>query len=853
MIASGTKLGPYEIVAPIGAGGMGEVYRARDTRLSREVAIKVLPAEFTRDAERLRRFEQEARAASALNHPNILTIFDIGSHEGVPYVVYELLEGATLRETGAVSQRRAMEFAQQIAQGLAAAHDKGITHRDLKPENLFVTTDDRVKILDFGLPKVSGPAEVHVDATQSGQTQPGAVLGTVGYMSPEQVRGEAADHRADIFSFGAILYEMISQRRAFRADSSVSTMHAILTEDPPLLEHAALERIVRHCLEKSPARRFQSARDIGFALEAISGTSASKVAALPQPRRKLWAAVAVAAAIVAAAALGYMLHAPRAETNWTATLLPGPATSFEPRVSPDGRTVAFEAMVDNLTQVAVINPESGDWSVLTKDRSRGYVEHLSWSKDGSTIYYHRILDVPRGIYSVPMLGGEERLVLEEAGRPEVLPDGSLLVTKINAQRQPQIYRFWPQNGRLEALPALLFDDEFTSIRVFSDGLEAAFLGRSLGQNEDHLVVMDLASHRLRRIDGDLAVDPRGISVDSARSKVLAVVKAGDLQQVVALPRSGSAAAQIVLSLHTVPWYVDVGPDGSVYLDQVGRTTEVLRYPASGGVPEHLPGSGLNHFQVVNHFLPLPGGKSLLEAPFAGRYRLMVAAAGKDPQTLVQTNEETAMPGALLPGGQLAFVLGSGAQRTIAIASMADGRIVRRLTSTQGNGLSYYGNSLAASPDGRTLYYSSANTIWSVPSTGGQPSKILSGDSVTGHPNGRELFIQINEAEGARIVRLPVSGGEAKPIPLQLPSGMRIVTVPLTANAVSPNGQLVVGVATPDIWFYQAAIVDVETGKVQKIPLRLDGDVLSPGWTADGRVASLGKPINSSIWRYRPAP
>src|SRR5205809_1482213 len=276
----------YKVLSLLGEGGMGEVYRARDAKLGRDVAIKVLPAAFSADAERLRRFEQEAQAAGALNHPNILVIFHIGTHEGAPYIVSELLEGETLRERmagAALPQRKAIDYALQTAHGLAAAHAKGIVHRDLKPENLFVTNDGRVKILDFGLAKLIATS----DGTQSQtevptrkvNTDPGTVMGTMGYMSPEQLRGKTADHRSDIFSFGAILYEMLSGKRAFRGDSMAETMSAILREDPPDLSETnktvspALERVVRHCLEKNPAERFHSARDLAFAIESLSGSA----------------------------------------------------------------------------------------------------------------------------------------------------------------------------------------------------------------------------------------------------------------------------------------------------------------------------------------------------------------------------------------------------------------------------------------------------------------------------------------------------------------------------------------------------------------------------------------------------
>lgn len=284
----GQTISHYSVTAKLGAGGMGEVWRARDARLNRDVAIKVLPASFASDADRLRRFEQEARATSVLNHPNILTVYDIGNQDGSPFLVAELLEGEELREqlnAGALTPRRAIEYATQIASGLAAAHAKGIVHRDLKPENIFVTTDGRVKILDFGLAKLR-PLSRTLDSgsdvqTQKAMTDPGVIMGTVGYMSPEQVRGEEADQRSDIFSFGAILYEMLSGQRAFRRDTMAETMTAILKEDPPELSETnakinpQLGKIVRRCLEKKPERRFHSAHDLAFALEALSPPSTS--------------------------------------------------------------------------------------------------------------------------------------------------------------------------------------------------------------------------------------------------------------------------------------------------------------------------------------------------------------------------------------------------------------------------------------------------------------------------------------------------------------------------------------------------------------------------------------------------
>jgi len=316
MLTTGTHLGPYEILGLIGAGGMGEVYRARDTRLGRDVAIKVLPAQVAADPDRLRRFEQEARAVAALDHPNILAIHDIGSHEGAPYIVTELLEGESLREklTGSpLPPRKVLGVAIQVASGLAAAHEKGIVHRDLKPENIFVTRDGQAKILDFGVAKLvpkREQAERSVAPTVLEGTDPGIVMGTAGYMSPEQVRGQSVDHRSDIFSFGCVLYEMVTGRRAFARATAADTMAAILTEEPPDPSgiHQAvllpLSRVIAHCLEKQPEERFESARDLAFELRAIlADTGPAKPATITtSTRRRRVVGLALAAVTVLVAA-----------------------------------------------------------------------------------------------------------------------------------------------------------------------------------------------------------------------------------------------------------------------------------------------------------------------------------------------------------------------------------------------------------------------------------------------------------------------------------------------------------------------------------------------------------------------
>src|SRR4051812_16090121 len=305
---------------------MGEVYAARDTRLNRDVAIKVLPADVAADPERVRRFEEEARAVATLAHPNILAIHDVGEQAGVHYLVTELLEGETLRDAlkeGALSPRRAVETAVQIAAGLAAAHQKGIVHRDLKPENIFLTRDGHAKILDFGLAKQQKSAAAAQGVTlTSSHTAPGTVMGTAAYMAPEQVRGEPADHRADIFALGLILFEMLAGGPAFKRDSSVETMSAILKEDAPEFEASAavppsVDRIIRRCLEKNPEQRFQSAKDTAFALEALSGstTAQRKLEAATQPARRRWLVPAIAGAVIVALIAAVVFLALRPSTS----------------------------------------------------------------------------------------------------------------------------------------------------------------------------------------------------------------------------------------------------------------------------------------------------------------------------------------------------------------------------------------------------------------------------------------------------------------------------------------------------------------------------------------------------------
>jgi len=427
---AGQQVDHYQIVSLLGRGGMGEVYRARDTRLDREVAFKVLPAAYSTDADRLRRFEQEACAAGKLNHPNVLTVYDVGVHGGAPYIVTELLEGEELRaqlRQGAVPQRRALDYAQQIANGLAAAHAKDIVHRDLKPENIFVTSDGRVKILDFGLAKLKAPVSGStVETAQALSTSPGVVMGTAGYMSPEQVRGHDTDGRADIFALGVILYEMLSGRRPFSGESAVEVMNAILNEDPPDLSEAnakitpVLARIVQRCLEKKPEQRFQSASDLGFALEMLSATSAPssiavKPAATPVPRLRFRWLVLIVAVVVGAGVLAWRLN--RSDYWWRNPLANAqftPVTDFpeaegDAVISRDGKFVAFLSDRDGPSDIWAGQIGTGEFQNLTKGRAPDIgnprVRNLGFSPDGSQVSVE--VRIAGRVYSwaVPTIGG----------------------------------------------------------------------------------------------------------------------------------------------------------------------------------------------------------------------------------------------------------------------------------------------------------------------------------------------------------------------------------------------------------------------------------------------------------------
>jgi hypothetical protein len=878
----GTSLNQYRITGTVGVGGMGEVFRARDTRLNRDVAIKVLPKDFVSDADRLRRFEQEAKTLAALNHPNVLTVFDAGVHDGAPYLVGELLEGKTLREEmngGALPVRKATDYALQVAHGLAAAHGKGIIHRDLKPENIFVAKDGRVKILDFGLAKLkqvgrgvpTAPLEcgnapggslgtasptIRIDADAIiNTTEPGAVLGTPAYMSPEQVRGEPADHRADIFAFGTVLYEMLSGTRAFRRNTPVESMNAVLNDVPPELTTThpniplPVSRLVERCLEKQSDNRFQSAKDLAFALTEI----ASARPAVPPgrgSRARRWrmaAAWVAAVALVGAAYWAGHRGRPPVESpasNWRGDRLGGPSIALQPRISPDGNELAFAVMDHGITQVGVMMVESGDWRILTTNRTGGFVADVGWSRKGTEIYYDR----GGAVYRVSKYGGEERLVLESAGKPEVLPDDSVLVMGDRTNRVRRLLRHWlgRRTNPLNAIFAPAPEGYGHGYRVLPGGGEVVFLGwpADAKVQEEGLWLLDLQTDHAELLDpqppprmlglayAPLAGNPRDHSVSM-------VTMADNLYRVISGPPADFARRRTEVSLTLALFGLDFSPDGSLYLDQVERPSEVMCF-AGSNVVQRVPLSASYERREV---LPLPGGRLLLPSRLAGQNRLVVMANGRDPVPFLQSREEGREPLAMLGRDQVLCRVGSGTNLAVAVVSAADGKVVKRMEAIPADDSLV---ALAGSPDGRTVYFVAKGAVWSVPVEGGSLVKIRVGDGVAPDPNGKFLIVQILKPDTNQLVRVPLDGGPE----VVLPVPARLTHYPITPNAVHSDGRIVVPVAPPDLWYWPAAILDPATGKLELVP-ETHADMLAPGWDEEGRVVAVGQLLRSSLWRFRP--
>jgi len=586
-LSAGTKLGAYEIISPLGAGGMGEVYRARDTRLDREVAIKLLPAEVSSDSDRLQRFEQEARATSALNHPNILTVYDIGTHAGSPYLVAELLDGEELRERldqGPLPLRKAIDYAQQIVNGLSAAHEKGIVHRDLKPENLFITKDERVKILDFGLAKLRsnpGATQGSEDDTRKAITNPGVVMGTVGYMSPEQVRGQLTDHRSDIFSFGAILHEMITGRRAFRRDTMAETMTAILKEEPEELTQsnpnvsAALDRIVLRCLEKKPERRFQSTSDLGFALDSLStprsssSTTLTEVAAQATPQKAnrraliyglafLLLVIGIFAGVLASSYLRKSSMPRYQQLTFRRGII------NHARFAPDGKTLFYSASW-NGNQLEIFSTSAGS----NESRSLGIpnADILAVSSSGELAILVKRKPLAQVLGSgtlarVPLSGGAPRDMVEDVLEADWSPDGSSLA----------VTRYVDGRTRLEYPVGKMIYETAGYIsypRISPNGNQIAFVDHeNQWDNRGRVAILD--SGGKKTFLSEESVGQEGLAWSSTGDEVwYTAAKASEAQVLYAATLSGKTRE--ILRVPGDIWLHDIARDGRVLLERYKQT------------------------------------------------------------------------------------------------------------------------------------------------------------------------------------------------------------------------------------------------------------------------------------------
>ncbi|HWZ84480.1 MAG TPA: protein kinase [Terriglobales bacterium] len=805
-LTPGTKLGPYEIVSLIGAGGMGEVYRARDSRLKRDVAIKVLPQSLSLDADRLRRFEQEALATAALNHPNILAVFDTGTGEGRPYVVSELLEGETLRDrlrSGAIPVRKALDFAMQMARGLAAAHEKGIVHRDLKPENLFVIKDGRLKILDFGLAKLtqtdspSSPAM----ATVTHGTEAGVVMGTAGYMSPEQVRGQALDPRSDIFSFGAILYEMISGKRAFHGETPADTMSAILKEEPAELAETnrnvspALERIVHHCLEKNPEARFHSASDIAFDLEHLSGVSSTSTRATPlestaPDRQKLVYLMTGIALAVAMIGIGWWLgraggKAPLAEYKQITfrTGLVGNA-----RFTPDGSIVYSASWEGSGFQLYLARTDDpGARELNLKD-----AELLSISKGGelairlnSTFYggYARTGTLAR----VPLSGGTPREILENVQDADWSPNGESLA----------VVRYTPENNhwRLEYPIGKVLLDSINWIshpKISPDGKWVAFAdhGNTGGDDQGGVSVI--------RADGS----------DNNKQKQLSTGWTS-LQGVLWSP-SGDEV-----------WFTSSGSGSNANPRAVtlsGKLRTITNIPGGAWLEDIQNGITLMvaNQQRIGIRGVAPGGKEEHELGWFGWS--ILNDLSRDGKKILFDEEGD----------------GGGPNYTVFLRD-TDGSPPSRIGE---------GSGMAISPDAKWVITRPAKggPLSLVP-TGAGETRQLTHDSVsygrvTWLPDGKQLLASgIEAGHGARNYIIDLSSGTSKPITPEGVAGVRLSPEGRSTAVLGPDGKF-------GIW-------NLEENTLKPIP-GLDSTFYSTGWTPDGTsiYVSSGRGNQSTAKVYK---
>jgi Tol biopolymer transport system component len=797
----GTRLGPYEIAGPLGAGGMGEVYRARDTRLERDVAVKVLPERVAGNAEFRARFEREARAVAALSHPNILAIHDVGVEGGVSYSVTEMLRGGTLRERMAgatLPLRKAVDIALQVARGLAAAHDRGFVHRDLKPDNIFITEDDHAKILDFGLARATAPAEegglTHAPTLGPG-TQPGTVLGTVGYMSPEQVRGLALDARSDLFAFGTVLYEMLSGKRAFQADTAADTMTAILREEPPELVDSgrnippALDRIVRHCLEKTPALRFQTARDLVFSLEASTAASTSgAVAAIggvapqaPAGRRALPIALgALAAGMLIGAGLGLWLGRTTPAAPPTLRLLSYSGQDTEPSSSPDGRLIAYTSIREGRSRIWLKQFPGGDEVALTD----GPDFHPRISPDGSQVLFVRREGAGQALYKVAVLGGEPRKVIDDALGGDWSPDGrriayvrfrtegggavaSLGIVDASGEGAKEITRV--EKGALD-MPR--WSPDGSTLGVVSTGSENApntILLASVDGRTTRTLTPPPPAGRLSAIAWAGSGD--SLIYEQAESFVQEGVAGGSgrvIRQEVASGRS-----QVIMWIPAAADVIDIFGPGRVLLGTRSPRQNLQEATIAGGAPAG-PGHWLTRGSSIDRqpaFSP-DGQWVIFSSNRSGNLDLWKLSVTSGALRRITEDAADDWDPAFTPDGRSIVWSSSRAGHFEIWICAADGTGARQLTSD-----GFDAENPTATPDGQWVVYNSANPqktgIWKIHPDGTGAVRVVPGSWSTPEvsPDGVWVaFRTSTEPRSLHVVRL--ADGEMQRSAIEAPGDTR---------------------------------------------------------------------------------
>jgi eukaryotic-like serine/threonine-protein kinase len=750
-LTAGTRLGSYLIDAPLGAGGMGEVYRARDTRLGRDVAVKVLAGVFAHDPSRRERFEQEARSVAALNHPNILALHDVGTDGDVAFMVTELVDGHSLRHAS-LSPRKIMEIAAQLADGLAAAHAAGVTHRDLKPDNVMITRDGRPKILDFGLAKL---AEQPDSAMTRIQTEGGMVLGTAGYMAPEQVRGAGVDARTDIFAFGAMLYELLAARPAFDGATSAEIMTAILRHEPPELPtHVppAARQIVRRCLEKNPEERFQSARDLAFALRHLTGSSgiAETIPAVQRtwPRSRTFvSAAAFAAGAVLAGALVFGWSATRddgVDPVQVTRIAADRLNELAPAFSPDGRTVAYLRAGGGLTEL-VVHPVDA-LTPITLVRSPESLQRPHWFPDGNRVCYTAS---GLALMCVGAAGGTPQLLLRPAFSPRFTPDGQRVFFIRVHEGQPWLFRSATTGNDAERLGEGPLPPDISGLSPISpDGSTLIAFGPS-------------SRWLVSAVDGTRRVLPVGQGVRTVSvswlpdGRHVAVAEETDnpMGSRLLIVDTESPARRLVVRGVDPITAVTASPDGTRLVYSGGPVERnIAEYSSDGSLVRPMAtSSNLEGFPSWapdgERFVYRVGGPGQSASLWMG------AADGTPSTPIVQLGFNFATPARIAPdGGRIAYADTSG----VHVVSTAGGRAIR--VSPDGPV-----QAVCWSPDGEWIWYeSSPVTLRKVPSQGGVPVPVKAGPGVLRDcsPDGRWLA---RTGRDGRLVLTSTDGADERQI------------------------------------------------------------------------------------------